>query len=956
MSNLDLQRIKHTFEQKFSFAQSHHMIFGVFFLLLCSACEEEPKKSSQIVDTSTLMDLFVNVDQLTPSIDLNITPDSYILDQKLQEDLSVVDMQALASPTAYPTRIETYLTENRLDRFEGQAGMPLTISCEVYDQFEQIMPNLSTMAQIKIRPDEWQRIDAPSTHYIVQKAGEYEVNCELLTEGLRDNTPAIWQVSPNVPRYAQAILSDHQIQAGENLSLTCLLYDEFYNLTAAPTNEIHWILSPNIEQIVRLDNDLYLETAGQYEISCHTDSVTESTSESLEVLPASAYQILSAFDPPQSAYRIAEVIHWHVDVLDRFGNLIPNAPLAYDLPDGIRNFGDQRLLGQTAGRYQVSVSVADGIMRETPLIASAELLIDDGLPTLRCVSPSLSTMTRIQNTNIVANVADIAGLSELWIDDTLLTADEQGNFSKSVMPTWGLNLHQIRAIDALGNESSTFCAYFAADSYLAEGTKLNDAVQLHLDDSAIDDGSPYQPIHSITDILRAMINSQGIISTVDSALRAMNPLYNQCIVSTIFGCATRANVNYTNMTLTGPNTVTTTLLDGGLRINVQLNNLRIFARVQGSLVGIGINETGDIFTDRISIGISFNIRLVNGQPSVTVNGQPSVTVGNISINFDSAILGTIFEVISNLFTGLIRDQITATLKTYLSTETDSILTNVLNSLDLSGIGLNLNLPNPATGGQINLNLAFALNRLETSAQRMRIGLSSQVTGSRAQNRPSAGIALPPQPALVDLVPGANKNVVGAAYSGFLNTCLHQIWRSGLFEVSENSAVLQGLVQSGARLSFAVLVPPALEFLPSVGGQIRARIHLGPANGSFFYPGYLETSLNARFAMTILANVSIQADQILRFDGLTIENFHFALDQFALSEQSRLVIEEDLKGVMQTLVDTALNDALPSFPIPEFALPSSLSTIGIPRNTRLGVKQVVLERNGGHLQLRGVFLP
>lgn len=191
--------------------------------------------------------------------------------------------------------------------------------------------------------------------------------------------------------------------------------------------------------------------------------------------------------------------------------------------------------------------------------------------------------------------------------------------------------------------------------------------------------------------------------------------------------------------------------------------------------------------------------------------------------------------------------------------------------------------------------------------------------------------------------------------GFLNACLHQIWRSGLFEISSQSPVLSALSASGARLSFAVLVPPAIELLNSNQG-IQARIHIGPATGSFFYPGYFETSLNARFAMTALANISIDQSQTLRFGGLLIESFHFALDEFALSEQSRVVIEDDLKNIMQSLLDTALNEALPSFPIPDFALPNSLNAYGVPLNTRLGIKQVVLEKNGSHLQIKGIFMP
>ena len=60
------------------------------------------------------------------------------------------------------------------------------------------------------------------------------------------------------------------------------------------------------------------------------------------------------------------------------------------------------------------------------------------------------------------------------------------------------------------------------------------------------------------------------------------------------------------------------------------------------------------------------------------------------------------------------------------------------------------------------------------------------------------------------------------------------------------------------------------------------------------------------------------------------------------------------SLIQRLVDSALNDALPALPIPSFELPSSVADCGLPAGSELGIRDPVLAREPQHFVLRGGF--
>jgi hypothetical protein len=68
------------------------------------------------------------------------------------------------------------------------------------------------------------------------------------------------------------------------------------------------------------------------------------------------------------------------------------------------------------------------------------------------------------------------------------------------------------------------------------------------------------------------------------------------------------------------------------------------------------------------------------------------------------------------------------------------------------------------------------------------------------------------------------------------------------------------------------------------------------------------------------------------------------------EQMQMVVQ----GLAQNLIDTSLNSALPSLPIPSFTLPASLAQYGLPAGSQLGITSPSLAVTPPHFVLRGGF--
>jgi hypothetical protein len=78
------------------------------------------------------------------------------------------------------------------------------------------------------------------------------------------------------------------------------------------------------------------------------------------------------------------------------------------------------------------------------------------------------------------------------------------------------------------------------------------------------------------------------------------------------------------------------------------------------------------------------------------------------------------------------------------------------------------------------------------------------------------------------------------------------------------------------------------------------------------------------------------------------------DTIDLTSMQQMNLQSTLQALAQQLVDTSLNQSLPSLPIPSFMIPASLAQYGLPAGGQLGITGPSLAVVPPEFVLRGGF--
>src|SRR5690606_30214215 len=188
--------------------------------------------------------------------------------------------------------------------------------------------------------------------------------------------------------------------------------------------------------------------------------------------------------------------------------------------------------------------------------------------------------------------------------------------------------------DQFGIENSRTCAFLVSEHWTSESSFMDGAVSLELRQAAIDDGNA-NDIDSLNDLLYRVLNSQGLVDTLETALRDANPLKpyacDQQVCIPLIGCSCvfSSGVDYRNNTLAinGPNTTSLSLVTNGLRAQATVRNVSMGFRVRTSVLGT-INGTASLSS--LSLDLIFDLFLQNNQPRAQLRSS-GVGVGTVSV-------------------------------------------------------------------------------------------------------------------------------------------------------------------------------------------------------------------------------------------------------------------------------------------------------------------------------------
>ncbi len=912
--------------------------------LLVWGCDDATDVPSEAVDQA--VDAAI-VDAVEPDPDVAVDmrapePDVAVDAEALPPDAEVD--AALPEGDAAPIPPEVESIETRLGVPSTPAGSPNRLTCEALDA--EGAPVDFVILRFEVRPDDgWSESEEEEGVLIGHRADTYHITCTAPGIGMRDETPARWDVRPGPVAIVRTHVEPAVITAGQETTITCTAEDTEGNQLNAEDAEIN--VQPAGAGAELDGRTLSMTAAGHYRVGCALPgAITEDAR--LVVQPALPAELVAAVEPDVAVHEVGSVVGYVPRVVDRFGNGIEAVALEWGSDPVLPGFGEGRYLAEAEGRYTLSVEVTGPTFEDRELRATQEILVDAGGPAIQCTAPLDGAMILRQGeVRLQGRVEDVAGLASLTIDGAEVPLDGEGGFDLGVQPEWGLNVHEVVATDNVGNVNSIFCTYFAADSYLPEDATLADGILLHLGPGAIDDGAPDDPIHSLTDLLRRVLNSPGLVQTLDAQLRAQNPVVPTSCQQRVLGvCVFRLGAEYRGMRVRGPNTVTSRLVNGGLRATVRIQNVDMDVKINGT-----VSNTGTLSVSHILMELTFGLELHNGRPRAFLAETNRIEVGNISSDFDGFLVGDLLDLIFSAFEGLVRTELTNALRDFLEGEIDALLSDVLSGLDLASLGLAFEVPGIAGGPATELALALDFSTLSTTPQRLQIGISTRATGPTRQAAPSAGVPMPPGPVRIELQP---RGTAGAAINlGVLNQLVHQLWRAGVFHF-DNAAALLGDLPPGASITLRVLTPPAVI---GTGEGAQVRLFLGPAVGQLVYPGFFDLPLSIKLAATATADVVLVDGTEISFGGeagIELESLHLLVEDSDMDPESRAILEADFTRLVQGILDQALNGALPSLPVPDFALPDSLAEFGVRDGTRLGLRELRLGGTASHFTLDGSF--
>lgn len=851
-------------------------------------------------------------------------------DDAAPEPEPVVDAEPPPDPDAEvdaaPFDVIAYAVETRVGERRTPAGLEVRVTCQVLDQVGE--PIVDAEAIAEVHPDTgFERTDTGLVGHI---ARDYEIVCAASRLGLRDPTPAVWTVVPDAPARVVTRLDAEDIDAGGSVDVECEAFDAFGNDTGHDAFGMR--IEPPPPAVRQQGMTLTFDSAGAFEVNCTLPGVEEAPPVPLEVRAGSPAELSMALFPDRPSYRVGSVVEVVPQVTDEFGNPVPAADVVFLSDPELPPFGDGRFRLVAEGLYDVGVEVRGETYEDRELRASRRILVDFGGPGIACESPEDGEVIRRPaggGHDIAGTVADIQGVQSVTVDGVPADLSEEGRWRADVETRWGLNVHDIVASDG-DDETGTFCAYYAAEAFAANGVVMPDALLLRLAQGALDDGGPDAPLTSLGDVIRRVVNSQGLVDTVDQAARSQNPIVpSECHARVLGACLFRLGVDYTGIAIGGPNGVQLTLVDGGLRARAVIRELNVRAQMNGTLS----NRAG-LRAEHITIDLTFDAGLrFDGQPDIRLRGLNEVSVGDLDADF-SGLLGFVFELVFELFEGLVRDVIVDAIRDFLVDNIDGVLTDLLGNVDIGELAQGIDVPSLTGGASVPMTVAVGLNRLDFLAGQLLVGVHTRV---------DAPVRVPDRGPGVPLLPGhdaialpADRTVGAAVQLGLLNQVLHALWRAGYFEAEAGGLVagVAGDLPEGVEVFLRFPRPP---WVVGVDGESTVRVMLGPLSAGVVYPGFFVEPIQVRLAAEVSATVVVEGERELRFEGIDVDAFHLALGGAEMPPRAREVLEDTLVRVVQGIVDRSLNDGLPVLPLPEFVIPDDLARFDLPPGVGLGLR-------------------
>jgi hypothetical protein len=834
------------------------------------------------------------------------------------------------------------------------AGDMINIACTLHEN------DITTMVPADIRIMDEAKVARISGQIQARKIGIISVSCALPGRGIADPTPAMVQIVAGPAANVVTTVTPNPVVAGNNVTATCTVYDDFGNLIEegdlpqAPT----LALAPldNANTIAGLSATMI--HAGHYIATCQLPG-SQSNNAGFDVVPNLPASIALSKAPDLPVYAINDQVQILHVITDRYGNEIFDAAVT-DVSAPVTGAGPTTNLGASTyrygseGRYRITVTVTPPTDMNLTVKASIDVIINSRGPAITCVNDgTMLNLTPGNQLTVSGNANDVNGVSSLTVNGQATAIDASGNWSRAITTRFGMNFVDVTATDSFNQPTTKVCTFLISNRYAATTTPVSDTISLKLTQPAVDDGNRTNGLNSFADILHTIVNSQGLRDAVHNALVAANPLKPSSCDSqtcTFLGCICwySSEVIYQGSQFDGPHSVQLALVDGGIAAVARFDNVHIRLRVRGKVTGISYDTEGWVNVSYVQINLTLDTALAGGRPHITVRANStSAQVGTITTDFNGVDGWIINNIVVPLAQGTLRDALRTIIQNFVVNNFNAVLDGLLSNLDITTLGATFNVPRIVGGGTVPLSFAVNFSTLSTTPSRLLFGIGTRFTATTANAIPTLGIALPPGSNLIDPSTTSPSTVAVGAYVGIFNAALHTLWKANYFQAVVDGSTLSG-VPAGTTLDLSTRLPP----VAFISNANVVQLHLGAVDLIINHPD-LPPNLSVRLGAEAHASVSLNGNDLV-FGGIVIDQVHASTDAINLNTSAQQSLQTLLQSLAQQLVNQSLNSALPAIPIPAFPLPASLAQYGLPAGARLGIKSPTLSVAPHHFTLRGQF--
>lgn len=817
------------------------------------------------------------------------------------------------------------------------AGDEIAVSCVLVDaEGTDVQPSADTELAIVFAPSDSVQTDAAGKTIAV-RAGQVSARCTFPGLGVGDDVGAQIAITPGPIASVDTALDATSVVAGAEVTATCTAHDAFGNvvpdakpsLTSAPTD------AGNV--ITGLKGKF--THAGIYDLACTIAGAT-THAVPMEVIPDKPATLVISPNPLKVVYPIGSVVTIETRVADQYDNPIITAPTEYaSTPSASSTLGSNHYQYLANGFYTLSATVPPPTATGKALVAQVVIEVDGNGPTIDCNGPADGAMLSVapgSNIAFAGTVNSPNGVSSVKVNGAAASL-AGSNFSLPFTTRFGINFANIVATSPNGAQSTRTCSFLVANQWATESGLYADTVDLKLTQPAVDDGGRAGAVTSFGDMLHKVANSAGLASTIDSGLKAANPLKPRACDSqtcTFLGCVCwySSGVEYRGLSLPGPQTVDVTLVNGGLRAHVRVPNVGVNMRVWGAAGPIPYDTTGWATFSYLDVTMTIDTSISGGKLRGSVRPGSVVTnVGSLNTSFAGVDGWIIDNIVVPLAEGSLKNTVQTLVTNYITNNFNAVLDGVLSGLDVSTLGTSFNVPRLDGTGNIPLSFGVGFSSVSTTSSRMLVGLSSRLTAPAGHALPSLGVPIPTGTVLDDLPVSAPSTAGVAIHVGVFDQALHALWRGGMFNATMTGAQLGNGLPAGAEIRVTTLLPP----VATLSGN-AVELSLGAMQLAVTYPGLfggtdgggkplppLRVALGARATST----PSLVGND-LKFGSFVITEMHFSTGDVSLDASTNGVLTSMLQTLLQKLIDQSLNSALPALPIPSFTLPPSLVTYGI----------------------------